>query len=99
VIEATSAEQAEELFGEHNGKIDLLLTDVVMPGMSGRELARRLSLRAPQMRVLFMSGYTDNLIAQGGVLEAGVSFLQKPFSPRRLAAKVRDVLDQPLVAN
>jgi DNA-binding response OmpR family regulator len=67
--------------------------------MSGRELAQRLSTGSPEMRVLFMSGYTDNVIAQGGVLEAGMSFLQKPFSPRVLAAKVREVLDNPVVAN
>ncbi len=99
VLEAVSAEEAEELAGKRNGNIDLLLTDVVMPAMSGRELAKRISARAPQTRVLYMSGYTDNVIAQGGVLEAGVSFLQKPFSPRALAAKVREVLDTPMLAN
>jgi PAS domain S-box-containing protein len=98
ILEADSAEQAEKLMGEQSGKIDLLLTDVVMPGTSGRELARRMAGRVPKLRVLFMSGYTDNVIAQGGVLEAGVSFLQKPFSPRTLAAKVREVLDQPVAA-
>ncbi len=99
VLEATSAEEAEKLASGRRGKkIDLLLTDVVMPAMSGRELARRISAQTPQTRVLFMSGYTDNVIAQGGVLEAGVSFLQKPFSPRALAAKVREVLDTPMVA-
>jgi PAS domain S-box-containing protein len=100
VVEAMSAEEAEKLAsGERGKKIDLLLTDVVMPAMSGRELARRISAQAPRTRVLFMSGYTDNVIAQGGVLEAGVSFLQKPFSPRALAAKVREVLDTPMVAS
>jgi len=99
IVEAMNAEQAEELASRQDGKIDLLLTDVMMPGMSGRELARRINSRASQMRVLFMSGYTDNVIAQGGVLEPGVSFLQKPFSPRALAAKVREVLDTPLVRN
>jgi two-component system cell cycle sensor histidine kinase/response regulator CckA len=99
VVEAISGEQAEQLANGRPGKINLLLTDVVMPGMSGRELAQRLSTGSPEMRVLFMSGYTDNVIAQGGVLEAGMSFLQKPFSPRVLAAKVREVLDNPVVAN
>jgi PAS domain S-box-containing protein len=98
ILEADSPERAEVLAREHNGNIDLLLTDVVMPGTSGRELARRLTAGAPKLRVLFMSGYTDNVIAQGGVLEPGVSFLQKPFSPRALAAKVREVLDQPVAA-
>jgi PAS domain S-box-containing protein len=99
VVEALSAEEAEKVVVERDGKIDLLLTDVVMPAMSGRELAQRISARAPQIRVLYMSGYTDNVIAQGGVLEAGVSFLQKPFSPRTLAAKVREVLDTPVPTN
>ena len=99
VVEAMSAEDAEKLVVERGAKIDLLLTDVVMPAMSGRELAQRISARAPQIRVLYMSGYTDNVIAQGGVLEAGVSFLQKPFSPRALAAKVREVLDAPVATN
>jgi two-component system, cell cycle sensor histidine kinase and response regulator CckA len=99
VLEAISADEAEKLVVQRGKKIDLLLTDVVMPAMSGRDLARRISARSPQTRVLFMSGYTDNVIAQGGVLEPGVSFLQKPFSPRALAAKVREVLDTPLVAN
>jgi response regulator RpfG family c-di-GMP phosphodiesterase len=99
VVEAISGEQAEKLANGRPGKINLLLTDVVMPGMSGRELAQRLSTGSPEMRVLFMSGYTDNVIAQGGVLEAGMSFLQKPFSPRALTAKVREVLDSPVVAN
>jgi DNA-binding response OmpR family regulator len=62
-------------------------------------LARRITAHTPLTRVLFMSGYTDNVIAQGGVLEAGMSFLQKPFSPNALAAKVREVLDMPMVAN
>jgi PAS domain S-box-containing protein len=99
VVEAMSAEEAEKLANGRDKKIDLLLTDVVMPAMSGRELARRISAQRPQTRVLFMSGYTDNVIAQGSVLEAGVSFLQKPFSPRALAAKVREVLDTPVVTN
>ena len=65
-----------------------------MPGVSGRELARRITARNPKTRVMFMSGYTDSVVASGGVLEAGVAFLQKPFTPRALAQKVREVLDR-----
>jgi PAS domain S-box-containing protein len=73
--------------------IHLVLTDVVMPSMSGRELARKLTQKNPNLRVLYMSGYTDDIIATGGVLEAGIAFLQKPFTPALLAQKVREVLD------
>jgi FixJ family two-component response regulator len=70
-----------------------------MPGVSGRELAKRLTLRQPNMRVLYMSGYTFNVIAQGGMLEDGMAFLQKPFTPSTLAEKVREVLDRAVPAN
>ena len=93
VVEARNAEEAER-FAESNGaRIHLLLTDVIMPGISGRELAKRIVTRHPAMRVLYMSGYTYNVIAQGGTLERGVSFLQKPFTPSALVEKVREVLD------
>jgi PAS domain S-box-containing protein len=98
VIVAENPSHAEELAAKHGSDIRLLLTDVVMPGMSGHDLARRISARNPKIRVLYMSGYTDNVIASGGVLERGVSFLQKPFTPRALAAKVREVLDSPVLA-
>ena len=97
VIAAENPAHAEELAAKHSSEIQLMLTDVVMPGMSGHDLARRISARNPKIRVLYMSGYTDNVIAQGGVLEHGVCFLQKPFSPRGLAAKVREVLDAPVL--
>lgn len=94
VLEAASAEQAIQVANVFPGAIDLLLTDVIMPGVSGRELARRLTARQPNMRVLYMSGYTFNVMAQGGMLEDGVAFLQKPFTPSTLADKVREVLDR-----
>ena len=73
--------------------IQLVLTDVVMPAMSGRELVQKLTAKYPHLRVLYMSGYTDDIITSGGVLEPGLAFLQKPFTPATLAQKVRDVLD------
>jgi CheY-like chemotaxis protein len=73
--------------------INLVLTDVVMPSMSGRELARKLMTKIPNLRVLYMSGYTDDIVSSGGILETGLAFLQKPFTPALLAQKVRDVLD------
>ena len=98
LLVAGSAVQAEQLVAGSSREIHLLLTDVVMPGGSGRELARRITARFPRTQVLFMSGYTDNVIAEGGVLEAGVAFLQKPFTPGALAEKVREVLDRPVPA-
>ena len=95
VIEAMSAEGAERLASDSSGggKIHLLLTDVIMPGVSGRELAKRVTARQPSVRVLYMSGYTYNVIAENGTLERGVAFLQKPFTPSALVEKVREVLD------
>jgi two-component system, cell cycle sensor histidine kinase and response regulator CckA len=93
VVEAKNSEEAEQLAGKYGPKIQLLLTDVIMPGISGRELAKKLQARQPGLRVLYMSGYTYNVIAQGGTLERGVAFLQKPFTPRVLVVKVREVLD------
>jgi PAS domain S-box-containing protein len=98
VVAAKSTGEAEEFSEKHTGQIHLLLTDIIMPGTSGRELARRITGRHPRTRVLYMSGYTDNVLAQGGVLEAGLSFLQKPFTPGALVQKVRDVLDSPVHA-
>ncbi len=93
VVEAVNPDEAEHLAEKYGAKIHLLLTDVIMPGISGRELAKRLSARHPALRILYMSGYTYNVIAQGGTLERGVAFLQKPFTPSALIEKVREVLD------
>src|SRR6185295_5094138 len=94
VLEAGNADAAIKLCESINGdRIDLLLTDVVMPGMSGNDMSRILLAKHPGMPVLYMSGYTDDAIVQHGVLEAGINFLQKPFTPAALALKVREVLD------
>jgi CheY-like chemotaxis protein len=97
VLEALAPEDAERLAG-NGAEIQLLLTDVVMPGMSGRDLAKRLTARHPHLRVLYMSGYTFNVIAQDGTLEEGISFLQKPFTPQVLTEKVREALDRSVSA-
>src|SRR5213082_585476 len=93
VLDAADRPSAIELSRRHSGVIDALVTDVVMPGMSGRELAERLAPTRPEMKVLYTSGYTDDAMVRQGVLSAGVAFLQKPFVPDTLARKVRDVLD------
>jgi two-component system cell cycle sensor histidine kinase/response regulator CckA len=93
VLAASDGTDALRVVERHGGKIHLLLTDVVMPGMSGRELADKLASRRPGIRVLYMSGYPGDAVVQHGTLPAGSAFLQKPFSPDGLARKVRDVLD------
>jgi CheY-like chemotaxis protein len=98
VLLAQDAAAAERFSEEHAGTIHLLLTDIIIPGTSGRELAKRITKQHPDTRVLYMSGYTDNVLAQGGILEPGVAFLQKPFTPAALVQKVRDVLDSPVHA-
>jgi two-component system cell cycle sensor histidine kinase/response regulator CckA len=98
VICANGPKRAEEIAADRSHEIDMVLTDVIMPTMSGRELARKLMDRNQKLRVLYMSGYTDNVIAQGGVLEEGLAFLQKPFTPRALSQKVREVLDATMPA-
>jgi len=95
VMEASRGEDALELAEQYWGQIDLLVTDVVMPQMSGRELARRLANLHPQIKVLYISGYADNAVWYQGGLSSGVGFLQKPFSPEALAHKVREVLGGP----
>ena len=92
VLEAADGPSALQLSARHLDGIDILVTDVVMPGMSGRELAERLAPERPSMKVLYTSGYTDDAMVRQGVLSAGVAFLQKPFVPDTLARKVREVL-------
>jgi nitrogen-specific signal transduction histidine kinase len=94
VLDAENAERALALAAAHGGPIHLLVADVVMPGASGRELARRLAQTRPDTKVLYISGYTDDAIVHHGMLEPGLHFLQKPFTPAALARKVRDVLDR-----
>jgi len=94
VLDAADADRAMSLSRAHPGPIHLLLTDVVMPGMDGRKLAEQLAAaRRPEMRVLYMSGHTDNVIIRSGVLQGNLAFLRKPFTPMRLARKVRETLD------
>jgi len=94
VLEARDGREAMRLATSHSGPIHLLLTDVVMPGISGMALADRLTADRPDIKVLFMSGYTDNAIAHHGVLDPGITLLQKPFSPMDLARRVRALLDK-----
>ncbi len=94
VLVAESAAEALELCREHDAEIHLLLTDVVLPGMSGRELATRVKARFPECRVLFMSGYTDDGVMRAGVLAADVDLIQKPFATAALVRKVREILDR-----
>jgi PAS domain S-box-containing protein len=94
VLTAKTPGEAIRLVAEHSGDIHLLLTDVVMPEMNGRDLAERLVSLKPGLKCLYMSGYTTNVVAHRGVLEEGVCFIQKPFSAKGLAAKVREALNQ-----
>jgi PAS domain S-box-containing protein len=93
VIEAPAPDVALELVARTPHTLHLLVTDVVMPGMNGRQLAARITSERPDIRVLFMSGYTDDSVMRSGVLEHGMPYLQKPFTPEGLARKVREVLD------
>jgi DNA-binding NtrC family response regulator len=93
VVVAANAEEAVRLF-EADPSIDVLLTDVVMTGPSGPELTKQLVERRPELKVIYMSGYTDEAIVQHGVLKAGIAFLHKPFTSDALGRKLREVLDK-----
>ncbi len=93
VLEAANGQEALLLAREHRGEIHLLLTDVIMPGMNGKALAGRLASIYPQAKVLFVSGYPDSAMIHHGMLDPGVMFIQKPFSPAALVRKIREVLD------
>ncbi len=93
VLTAADGEEALRLWERRDASIHMVLTDVIMPGMSGRELAERLKASDPAMKVLYMSGYTDNAIVHHGVLDDGTHFIEKPFTVLELARKVREVLD------
>jgi two-component system cell cycle sensor histidine kinase/response regulator CckA len=93
VLEANGGEEAIRLGKSHAEPIDLLITDVVMPKFSGKEVAEQLHTIHPETKVLFMSGYTDEAIVHHGIVDSGIAFIQKPFSERALAQKIRDVLD------
>ncbi len=98
VLEAENGEAAILISAAHRGPVHLLLTDVIMPGMNGRELAEQLTTNRPEIRLLYMSGYTENAIGRNGTLDPQVNLLQKPFTSEMLARKVREVLDSPISA-
>jgi CheY-like chemotaxis protein len=95
VLVAGSGSEAERVAAQHAGPIHLLMTDVVLPGLNGLQVAQLLTAARPGIRVLYFSGYTDNAVVRHGMLEPGVAFLQKPFTPAVLGRKVREVLDGP----
>ncbi len=91
-LQATSGKDAIDVLREYSGEIHLLVTDVVMPGMSGKELAETIGKKRPEMKIIFMSGYTENIIAHHGVLEQGINYISKPITPVALTQKIRSVL-------
>jgi len=94
VLVAASGPEALAEAERHNGAIDLLLTDVIMPRMNGRELGAKLAEQRPGIKLLFTSGYTQNVIVHHGVLDPDVRFISKPYTPASLVAGVREVLDE-----
>ena len=93
ILSAGNAQEALTLAAEYNGRIDLLLSDVVMEGLPGPELADRLLSSRPELKVVFMSGFADSSLAPNGILKPGTVLVQKPFTIRMLSAKLREVLD------
>jgi len=93
VLSAKSGKEAQKIQASHRDKVHLLLTDVIMPDLNGKEVYTRIASKYPGLKVLYMSGYTNNVIAHHGVLEEGVQFIQKPFTAQALALKVREVLE------
>ena len=93
MLKAASPAEAITLFREHKAQIHLLVTDVIMPGMNGNELAQRLKEVKTDLKVIFNSGYPAHIVAQRGIIEQGMNFLQKPFTPPELARCVRKVLN------
>ena len=94
VLAASSGDEAQRILATHNGRVDLLLTDVVMPGMSGPATGEHVRRADPAMPVIFMSGYTSDAVLRQGVEAGEADFVQKPFSTAALAAKLRQVLDR-----
>jgi CheY-like chemotaxis protein len=94
VLEASRGEEALEVAGKFAEKIQLMITDVVMPGMSGKKLAQQMKKDRPEMQVLFISGYTDDILSNSNNIDKGLYFLQKPFLPDHFLGKVREILDK-----
>ncbi|MEJ2056020.1 MAG: response regulator [Calditrichaceae bacterium] len=93
-ILANSPEEAMRISKQYPDKIDILISDVIMPDMNGRELAENIQTERPEIKCLFMSGYTANVIAHRGIIDEGVDFIQKPFSLNSFGKKIREVLDE-----
>ena len=93
MLEAANGDDAERVFADHAGSIDLVVADVIMPGCSGPELLNRLQVQAPALRVLYMSGYTDQSAVRKAGIDRGLPFVQKPFTAAELVRQVRQTLD------
>jgi len=97
ILSAANGDDALAVAADYKGRIDLLLSDVIMEGLPGPELAKRLLLSRPELKVIFMSGFADSSLAPNGILEPGTILVQKPFTIRMLSTKLREVLDHPSV--